>query len=325
MVIHGDTDIKIINPEKRIESISKDISSEPNEASLEIYNLNPDTRAAIKDAADRNAPIEIGISPLGSSDTVMAFKGEIETAMNRAARPGFVTRICAQSQKRAHRAAYVTQQTYTAGTPKSDIVGDLLKVINLPTSKKDLEAIPTTGILLAHSFSGPAFPILRRLVFDFGMYCYIDDGVLRITHVYEPLNTTIIEISEGMLVTEPQDTMRSDARKISRQTVSEMNGTASTAQQKGRKKAAVDRKEPGSNDYVEIKAIDTVVPGIELECFAIPNLAPDHLITLDDGKTHYRVFETELSGDDLRGGGRLTSRIRADRFEGEASQIGAIT
>lgn len=335
VIIRGDTDIDLTEMEKSIESISKDLSDEPNEAVIEIYNLNPDTRAAVKAAADQYTPIEIGVSPLHSADPIIAFVGEIETVVNRATRPGFVTRIRALAQKRAHRAAYVSQKTYAAGTPKSDIVNDLVEAIGLPS---EIDTIPTTGIILGHSFSGVAFPILQRFVYDFGMFCYIDNGVLHITNVYDPPNPTLIEITDNMLITEPQETTRRDARDTSLFTVTNMTNIEPDRKKKRRKKKKTLRKElvadllarnvenvlEGS-DYVEIEAVDTTVPGIELECFAIPNLAPDHIITLDGGDTHYRVCETELYGDDIRDGERPTTRIRADRFEGGISDTGATT
>jgi hypothetical protein len=335
VVIRGDTDIDLTAMEKSIESISKDLSDEPNEAVIEIYNLNSDTRTAVKAAADQYAPIEIGVSPLHSADPVTAFVGEIETVVNRATRPGFATRVRALAQKRAHRAAYVSQKTYAAGTPKADIVNDLVTAIGLPS---EIDTIPTTGILLGQSFSGAAFPILQRFVFDFGMFCYIDNGVLHITNVYDPPNPTVVEITENMLITEPQETTRRDARDTALFTVANMTNIEPGRKKKRRKKQKTLRKELISDllarnvenvldgsDYVEIEAVDITVPGIELECFAIPNLAPDHLITLDGGETHYRVFETEMYGDDMRDGERPTTRIRADRFEGGVSDTGATT
>lgn len=312
VTIKGDTDIEIVEPEKRIE-ITKDRTDEPNEAIVEIYNLNEDTRKAVKAAADRYTPIEIAVSRLYSADPILAYVGEIETVVNRNLRPGFMTRILALSEKRVHRAAYVTRKTWAKGTPKSDIVQELTDAIGLPVES---DTIPTTGILLAMTASGPAFTVLRGFVRDMGMFCWIDDGALKISNVYAPPNPVVIEITDEMLIADPQETTRNDAAETSIQTITEMTGVDPFKRERRRRKRTTTKKELGENDYVEIEAVDIVVPGVELECYAIPNLKPDHIITYDGGVTHFRVYECELYGDDMRGGERPTSRIKADQFDG---------
>jgi hypothetical protein len=322
ITIRGDTDIVIgAGIEKRFE-FTKDMSDEPNEAMVEIYNLNQDTRAAIKAAADKYTPIEIAFSGLGTADPVRAYVGEIESVINRNMRPGFVTEIRALSEKRAHRAAYVTQKTYAAGTAKSDIVKDLTDAIGLPVES---DTMPTIGILLSHSFSGAAFPILQRFVYDMGMYCFINDGVLHISNVYDPPSPTVVEITPEMLIVEPQDTTRTNAADTELHTVTDMANVAPLRKKRRRKKSSTQKKEPGPNDYVEIDAIDIVIPGVEMECFGIPTLNPDNLTTLDKGQTHYRVFQVDTWGDDMRDGERPTTRIKADRFEGGVRDTGAIS
>lgn len=319
ITIRADTDIIIGSEcEKRFE-ITKDTTDEPNEAEVEIYNLNADTRAAIKAAADKYTPIEIAFSGLGTADPVRAYVGEIESVVNRNLRPGFVTQIRALSEKRAHRAAYVTQKTYAAGTSKADIVKELTDAIGLPVKS---DTIPTVGILLSHSFSGPALPALQQFVFDMGMYCFICDGELFITNVYDPPEPTVVEITEAMLVTEPQESTRTDAQFSELHTVTDMANVDPLRKKKRRKKTKAQKKEPGPNDYVEIEAVDIVVPGIEIECFGIPTMNTDQIITLDGGKNYYRVFHVQSDGDDIRGGERPTTRIRADKFEGGVTDTG---
>jgi hypothetical protein len=339
ITIRGDTDIVIGEGIEKSFNITKDMSDEPNEASVEIYNLNPDTRAAIKAAADKYTPIEIAFSGLGSADPVRSYVGEIESVINRNLRPGFSTEIRALSEKRAHRSAYVTQKTYVAGTSKADIVKELTDAIGLPVES---DTIPTVGILLSHSFSGAAFPILQRFVFDMGMYCFITDGVLHISNVYDPPSPIVVEITPAMFITEPQETTRTNAVDTELHTVTDISNLTPFRKKKRRKKTVVKKleleqrdlldrnlresREENDNGYVEIDAIDIVVPGIEIECFGIPTLNPDNLITLDGGQTHYRVFHIDTWGDDLREGGeRPTTRIKADRFEGDVSDTGAVS
>jgi hypothetical protein len=338
ITIRGDTDIVIgTGIEKRFE-FTKDMSDEPNEAMVEIHNLNPDTRAAIKSAADKYTPIEIAFSGLGTADPVCAYVGEIESVINRNMRPGFVTEIRALSEKRAHRAAYVTQKTYAAGTAKSDIVKDLTDAIGLPVES---DTIPTVGIMLSHSFSGAAFPILQRFVYDFGMYCFITDGVLRISNVYDPPSPTVVEITPAMLITEPQETTRTNAADTELHTVTDIANLTPFRKKKRRKKSVVKKREleqkdlldrnlaesraENDNGYVEIDAIDIVVPGVEIECFGIPTLNPDNLITLDKGQTHYRVYLIQTNGADVEGDEFPTTHIKADRFEGGVSDTGSIS
>lgn len=322
VVIRGDVDIEIIEQEKHID-ISKDRTDEPNEAVVDIYNLNSDTRSAIKAAADKKTPIEIYVSPLYSTDLVQAFAGEIETVRNSPMSPGnieqqgYVTHITSMSQKRAHRAVMVSKQTYAKDTPKSEIVNDFIEALNLPYQ---VDTISDTGILLAHTFSGPVFPNLKRFVFDMGMYCWIDDGTLRIASVYDPPDMNVIKITDSMLITEPEESSRTDAMESVMHTVTDMTGIDPFRKQRRRKKTKVTKKEQGPNDYVEVEAIDIVVPGITMSCFAIPNLKCDDVVTRNN-QDFFRVFETNLSGDDfLEGGSRPVTTFRADRLEGEEAQ-----
>lgn len=314
VTIYGDVDLEIVEPEKAILNISKDLTEEPNEAEIEIYNLNADTRGSIKTAAEKTTPIAIAVSPLHSDEAVTCFVGEIDTVVNQSMRPGYVTRIRALSQKVSHRGVYIDQKTYVAGTPADEIVNEFLDTIALPQGT--IDEIPTEGILLSWSFSGAAFPLLKRFVSDFGMYCYIDDGLINITSVYDPPSPTVIEITPAMLISDPQESTREDARDTELHTMTEVGDLDPFRKQGRRQKKTTEKKQVGDNDYVEVEVVDVTVPGIELECFAIPNLAPDHIITLDGGTTFYRVFETEMYGDDLRGGERPTTVIRADQFVG---------
>jgi hypothetical protein len=300
-VLRGESDLEILDLEKSFE-ITKDLDEDPNTADLIIYNMDPDLRKQVSALAGQYTPVEIYFTAIGKSEFLPAFRGEIETVDHRSARPGYETRIHCEAQKRFHRAKYLENQVYAKGTPKNQIVDDIVEVIGLPT-EYPAGLIPTTGILLALALSGPAYPVLQGLCRDSGLFCYILDGVLRISEIENPPPGGIIKITDDMLLDTPQTTSRTVSVDTLTTAVAEGIDPGRAQYRKARQK-----KEIGKNDYEMIDAIDIVVPGMIFELFGLPTIQPDMVVEYQGNQ--YRIHTLYHFGDDA--GNPPTTRLMTD-------------
>lgn len=311
--IYGAEDILIQDLDIDFE-ISKDLDEEPNEATVTIHNLKEDTRTRIIDPSVKDTPIEILLTPFGLEDLIVAFVGEIDRVTNEPLRPGFITRLECSSQKWQHRALYVEQKTYTMGTPAQTIVDDFVKAINIPVNQ--VAAPLVNPILLAQSFTGPAFPLLQRFLFDYGRLAYILDGVLTITSSYTPPVATIVPIVEEIMLTQPQPIERTDSVEVAMRTVTETVGLDPLQKLTRKEKKQIQKKVVGENDYVEVEAVDTVIHGIECELLSLPTMQPDAIVQFPSGN-QYRVQSVQHFGNVSQGGGQsaITTAIEADDWQ----------
>lgn len=304
--------------------IVKDLDEEPNEASISIYNLNSDFRGKLTGSTEVSTPIEIYLTPSGIDTLVLAFRGDIDTARHINLRPGHETQLVCSSQALSHRTAYVSQKTFPKGTPVYDIVNFLADKIGLP-SKVELEGlgsgIYSHGILLSQSFSGPAFPLLKRYAFDLGLYAFILDGVLNVTSIHEPQSPTVVTIKESVFLSTPQPTLRRDEDMVEMRTVFE--GAHINPFAKKRKKNKKAKKLDVHNDYVEYNVVDSAVEGVDLGLLCQPDLQPDSIINLDiDGyrRKLYRVTEVNHHGNNETFD-QWTTDIKADLYDDTAGDL----
>lgn len=304
--------------------IEKTLKEDPNDATITIYNLNESYRKKLSDSSDQYAPIEVYMTPGGEPEKfVLAFNGEIDTVKNRFLNPGHETVIHCTSQQENHRSLPFSK-TYKKGTKISAIVSDMVNAVNLP--KGNIADIPNTEILISESFSGPAFPLLQRYVFDMGMYCYITDGRLSITDSEEIQNPTITSINPDFFTSDPEQTSRVDKAAIAQKTVTESRNVNSFAKQPRRKKRTKTTKIIGENDYTSYDAIDKTIEGIEITHLLLPALNPDDIFPYNDKL--YRVkqvyhfasngfsgpWETDIEADIYEDqSGDLRTRIEAEK------------
>ncbi|MCP4539027.1 MAG: hypothetical protein GY832_17975 [Chloroflexi bacterium] len=312
--VFGIEDISISDPFMEFD-ITKDLDEEPNEAEVYIYNLSEGTRQAIQNAYNQSAPIEIHLTPSGVDELVMAFRGEIDAVKSRPTRPGWETYLRCTSQKDNHRAFFVDQKTFKKGTPIADIVNFFVDTIGLP---KIMDTIPTTGILLSESFSGPAFPLLRRYCDDLGMYAYILDGVLHVSSIYDVLDPTVYTIDKTHLLATPEPTTRTDDEAVQMKTIFEAVSPDIVAKQnRRRKKRSKTIKVFGENDYADYTAVDTLIEGMDFECLLQPDVQPDQIVGTNtdalDG-LEYRVTEVNHRGttEDFS---EWTTELKTDLYE----------
>lgn len=291
--------------------VNKDLDPEPNEATVILYNLNVDTRSRVIDPAVRDTPIEIWFAPIGSDTTEKCFVGEIQQAVSTPMRPGYETRLSCTSQRWHTRGKYVEKKTYEAGTPISDIVNELTAIIDLTVQS---ESLPTGGLLLSQSFSGPAFFELRKFLWSYGLFTYIADGVLYISSVYAPPNPVTVEIPLAIMTTLPQARERTDAVDVILHTVTDTNGLNPFAKRNRRNKRTWAKQALSRNDYVESEVIDDIIFGIECETLGLPSLQPDNIVRFENDPNQYRVQSVTHSGNTRDG---FSTLIQADLFEGD--------
>jgi len=316
--------------------VSKDREPEPNECTLVIWNLGPDSRNKILNPNLQEMPISVSVSPAGSNEMVKIFVGEITRIQHTPTSPGYETMLECSSQKEQHRSKYASSKTYKAGTPISDIIDDFTDAIGLPVDSCD---IPRTGILLGTSFTGAAFPLLKRFVFDLGLYAYINDGVLHIEDVYEPNNTAVVEIKKSQLLSLPRPTSRTEAELVEAQTTMEATEAPLAASLRRKRKRKKKRKKITTQDLlnptslptsmaVDLKydVVDTLVSGFEFEILVNPLIQPDTVVALTCTPTEYpdlfgkrfRVVEVSHSGDH-RGGTTILDTVEYEYDGGDLS------
>lgn len=326
----GDTVLEIIGDEYtdvEIEvEIEKDLDEEPNQAEIRLYNLAESSRQIISDVSNQSAPVEIHVTSADEEAYVLAYRGEIDTARSTKHQEGHDTVVRCTSQKENHR-SFFFEKTYVKGTTIDQIVNEMVEAVNLPTQISAaggevggttiLEGIPTTGILMSQSFSGPAFEVLRRYVFDIGLFAYIVDGVLYISSLFEPTDPTEIEITDNMLLEQPQRTTRVDAESIEMRTVVKTtNSPLLRSRGAGKRAVLVKRKKKktkvvGKNDYVDYDAVDKIIPGIEFILRCQPRINPDNVLKYNDrlyrvqsvatdfDSKYWETYETRVNADDF--------------------------
>ena len=296
--------------------VNKDLEEEPNEATINISNLAEGTRGQILDSANESAPVEIHATAAGSSDYSILFKGEMDTARNVYTRPGWETEINCTSQQVNHRSKYIDTKEFASGTPTNQVINYFIEQIGLPLGQ--IDELPSTGIILSQSFSGPAFKLLKSFVYDIGLYCYILDGTINITDWYEPLQPVVIQVPTNRLLTDPIPTRRNDRSLIQLKTVSEsVNRIKYEPFRKRRKKKNRQTKEVSRSDYVEFSATDTLVEGMDFEFLLQPGIQPDSIINVPlDGikKQLWRVQEVDHNGD-TSSFDEWTTSVSADKYE----------
>lgn len=300
-------------------NIQKDFDDEPNEADLTIYNLSESTRKKISDYGNQSAPVEIYLTPSGVDELVLAYKGEIDFAGHSLTSPGYDTMVNLTSQKEQHKSIQISQKTFAAGTPANQIITFLINEIGMPAETTQL---PDTAILKAESFTGPAFPLLRRYVQYLGMHCFIIDGVLKIATVHAPQNPTVYPIEKRLVLENPQETTRIDAEDVELKINSEFSGKdKKSARRRKRKKKK--SKIVGKSDYIEYEAVDKTIHGLEVKVLCQPDRKPDDVIQFPEypalAKRLFRIRDITHRGNNY--GGEWSSRIECDEYEGSLTDL----
>ena len=292
--------------------ITKDLTGEPNQAIVRIFNLNDDTVNILAAGGDPN--IEIFYNMYGETELTSCFLGEIVNCYTTQEHPGSVTNLTCESQRAHSRDKYI-KLNYDSGTAFSLIVDAMIEAIGLPVQKC---TIPQRNILSAATFTGPAFLNLKELLKTAGLFVYIVDGVLYISSVFEPPVSTVVEIKNSFLLEQPQPTTRRDVRDLW-YTLSLNNAEAAAAAtgfeinkdkvKKISKKKLLDQ----NKTLVQVDAVDSDIKGRAIRLLGIPDLQPDTVVNVEGDTAYYRIQRITHRGDNHDG---VAMELQADVFEG---------
>ncbi len=286
--ILGDADIVIDDLEMSFE-IVKDLGEEPNESTLYIHNLNEDTRGQITEAANKSAIVEIHASKSQSQDLIKMYVGELDYVRHTNTRPGYETEIICTSQQLNHRSKFV-DLSFKSGTLKSDIVSKLIDEIGLPRGV--VESIPAGGIKLGQQYSGAAYHSLQRFCLEYlDKYCYILDGTINITDIFEPEFILYKELDVDELLSDPQPTGRVDRGLVLASTLTDISVKKEFEDKKRKKRKKRKRiKVVGDTDPIEYEAVDTQIKGMDFGFMLQPDVNPDNLISVPTSSLNDRIF-----------------------------------
>ena len=292
--------------------VTKDLSGDPNQAVIRIYNLNDETVSIL--AAGGVPNVEVWFNTYGQSELTSCFVGEIVNCYTTEDHPGSCTNLICESQTSHARDKYVNLN-YESGTAFSLVVNDLTDAIGLAVQSV---TIPDRNILSAMTLTGPAFINLQSLLKIAGMFAYIVDGVLYISSVFEPPVDTVVEITKAMLTAQPQPTTRRDVRDLW-YTLSLNNSDAASHSEnftvnRGKVKALTKQQAMDKNKtVVQVDAVDTDILGRSFEMHGLPNLQPDTIVHIEDDPQYYRVQRFQHRGDNHDG---VLTSCQSDVFGG---------
>jgi hypothetical protein len=293
--------------------LEKDISLEPNQSNINIYNLNESTVSFL--SSGTFPTIEIFYNIYGNIDFIRCFLGNIEEAVYTEEHPGCRLNLICESQRTQSTGKYI-DKTYPAGTAISLIIDDLIDEIGLPVEKSK---IPDLSTIRSLTLSGPALLILQNILKqkNLNLFCYVTDGVLYISSIYEPPSPTIILITKDMLVSKPIISTRRDVTSLwfSNATESAANEAAKAFDpnpDKAKKNAKVGELDK-DHKIVTVDMVRSDIPFVQVEILGLPNLQPDSIIQIEGDDALYRTKTIGHHGNNKDG---VITSIRADLYQG---------
>jgi hypothetical protein len=293
--------------------LEKDISLEPNQSNINIYNLN---ESIVNFLSSGTFPtIEVFYNIYGKTDFIRCFLGNIEEPVYTEEHPGCRLNLICESQRTQSTGKYI-DKTYPAGTAVSLIIDDLIYEIGLPVESVD---IPDLSTIRSLTLSGPALLVLHKTLTqkDLNLFCYINDGVLYISSIYEPPSPTIIKITKNILVSEPIISTRRDVTSLwfSNATESAANEAAKAFDpnpDKAKKNAKVGELDK-DHKIVTVDMVRSDIPFIQVEMLGLPNLQLDSIIQIEGYDALYRTKTVGHHGNNKDG---VITSIRADLYQG---------
>jgi hypothetical protein len=177
------------------------ISSEPDEATIKLYNLSDDDRASIE-ASRRGDLIALRAGYADSNPTPVIFYGEFRKVESARENADIITEIDAKSALRAREYGRQLNRTYRAGTQIQTVIRDLLSTCdlgegNLSQSLRTIQLDGVGGQLNApFSVHGPAWHSLVSLLESKGFHVTTQGTDIVALGVENALDRTAIVLSE---------------------------------------------------------------------------------------------------------------------------------
>ena len=178
------------------------ISSEPDEATIKLYNLADDDRASIE-SSQLGAAIALRAGYANTDPIPVIFYGEFRKAETTREGPDLITEIDAKSALRAREYGRQLNRTYRAGTQIQTVIRDLLSTCdlgegNLSQSLRTIQLDGVGGQLNApFSVHGPAWESLVTLLESKGFHVTTQGSNLQALSVNNALDRTAIVLSES--------------------------------------------------------------------------------------------------------------------------------
>jgi predicted RNA-binding protein with RPS1 domain len=143
--------------------------------------------------------------------------------------------------------------------------------------------------------------MLKKFVYDLGMYCFVNDGVIHISSIYIAQQPTVKEISKTLLLGTPQPTEIQDADDVERRTIMEIVNIDPQKKKRRRKKKAKYEKVVGKSDHVSYEAVDQSILGMDFMLLCQPDSQPDNIVKFPEYEpikdTLYRARMVRHYGD----------------------------
>jgi len=129
-------------------TVKKDLTSKPNTAELQIYNLSPDTRLALQKLKDATVQIDAGY--VGSTSTI--FLGDMRTGFGAHTGPDWITTLSAGDGEAKLRTARV-QTALRAGTDIATVFRALSTALGVSKGNLDAAVSAIQGAGFSSQFS----------------------------------------------------------------------------------------------------------------------------------------------------------------------------
>jgi len=184
-------------------SVERSLKPEPNNAEIQIWNLNPDNRSRLEELKEVGCTVEAGYA----EKSTQIFSGTLRTVYTAQEGSDLVTNIQSGDGKKQYQQSRVNI-SIAKGTSNADAVQKVVKALgigegNLASQKAKLAATPALfpagGVL-----SGSASQILTRILQSIGFEWSIQEGALQVLQQKTPLGpTATLLMSETGLVGSP--------------------------------------------------------------------------------------------------------------------------
>jgi hypothetical protein len=166
-------------------SVERDTQPYPNAATLAIYNLNPDHRAALNAKPELSCRIEAGYVDAAQQ----IFLGNVRRGRTTRSGPDWITTLEAGDGEKQLATARVNV-SFTTGTPVTTVLTYLASALGLPFSLASVFASAATNagktLRAPLTLSGSAAEELRQFTRSVGLSWSVQDGALVVLANAEP-------------------------------------------------------------------------------------------------------------------------------------------
>ncbi|UHA71939.1 phage protein [Paenibacillus sp. 481] len=187
--------------------IQFDDDSEPNESSVDIYNLSPNTIANIRKG------MYVLVNAGYDRDVGTVLQGEITEVSTSKEQVDRITTIYIKDTSDRYKT--VVKQSYRKGAKASEIIRDLIRIAQLPIGDLQLpeDKVYTSGYVV----NGDPITAIRKLAAACGAGTYISHGKLMIRGKGKPADRNVIVLSPstGMIESpQPHESGKKQGLKI---------------------------------------------------------------------------------------------------------------